>query len=170
MRRALHEAVKARQPGQFRLRNRRRSGELFWNQIDLHPVPAPGPMASYIVATQTDVTAEVEASQSRDRLDARLAGIAQLSEAWFFEYDCDLRLSYLSAAMGGTPEEVQGLSVDTVGHHLAVDPSGQGGTSRELFERRVAVPPCAAAGAAPRRVAVLDAGQRCAFPHGGRRF
>lgn len=143
VRRALNAAVKARQPGTFRLRNRRRSGELFWNQIDLHPVPAPGPMAHYIVATQTDVTAEVEASQSRDRLDARLAGIAQLSEAWFFEFDRDLRLSYLSAAMARAlevvPEEVQGLSVDAVGRHIAVDPSGQAGSLRALFERGGAV-------------------------------
>ncbi|HRK41531.1 MAG TPA: response regulator [Gemmobacter sp.] len=143
VRRALHDAVTLRQSGKFRLRNRRRSGELFWNQIDLHPVPAPGPMASYIVATQTDVTAEVEASQSRDRLDARLAGIAQLSGAWFFEFDRDLRLSYLSAAMARAldvvPEEVQGLSVDTVGRHIAVDLAGQSGSLRALFERREAV-------------------------------
>lgn len=143
VRRALHQAVVERSAGKFRLRNRRRSGELFWNQIDLHPVPEPGPLAAYIVATQTDVTAEVEASQSRDRLDARLAGIAQLSEAWFFEFDRDLRLSYLSTAMARAlnvvPEEVQGLSVDVVGRHIAVDPSGQGGSLRVLFERREAV-------------------------------
>lgn len=140
VRRALRQAVAERRPGKFRLRNRRRTGELFWNQIDLHPVPGPGPQASYIVATQTDVTAEVEASQSRDRLDARLAGIAQLSEAWFFEFDRDLRLSYLSPAMARAlevaPEEVQGLSVDHFSRHIAVDPAGRGGSLRDLFERR----------------------------------
>lgn len=140
VRSALRAAVAARRGGTFRLRNRRRSGELFWNQIDLHPVPEPGPAARYVVATQTDVTAEVEASRSRDRLGARLADIAQLSDGWFFELDRHLRIAYLSPAMARAldivPEEVQGLPVDVIADSIAVDPEGGGGDLRGLLERR----------------------------------
>ena len=143
VRTALRKAVAARQGGAFRLRNRRRSGEVFWNQIDLHPVPEPGPGARYVVATQTDVTAEVEASRSRDRLGARLADIAQLSDAWFFEFDRHLRIAYLSPAMARAlevdPAEVQGLGVDAIGASIAVDPEGRGGDLRALLSRREAV-------------------------------
>lgn len=140
VRSALRAAVATRAGGTFRLRNRRKTGEVFWNQIDLHPVPEPGPAARYVVATQTDVTAEVEASRSRDRLGSRLADIAQLSDAWFFELDRHLRISYLSPAMARAldiaPEEVQGLSVDAIAQSIAVDPDGGGGDLRGLLERR----------------------------------
>lgn len=143
VRTALRYAVAARQGGAFRLRNRRRTGEVFWNQIDLLPVPEPGAAARYFVATQTDVTAEVEASRSRDRLGARLADIAQLSDAWFFEFDRHLRIAYLSPAMARAldvdPAEVQGLGVDAIGQSIAVDPDGRGGTLRALLSRREVV-------------------------------
>lgn len=142
VRQALREASENRTGGSFRLRNRRPSGEMFWNQIDLHPVPGPGAAARYIVATQTDVTAEVEASRSRDRLGARLSDIAQLSDAWFFEFDRDLHVSYLSPAMAQAldvaPEEVQGLSASRLGPHIQVDPEGGGGTLHDLLARREA--------------------------------
>ncbi|MDP2087052.1 MAG: response regulator, partial [Gemmobacter sp.] len=38
VRAALRRAVATRTGGSFRLRNRRQSGDVFWNQIDLHPV------------------------------------------------------------------------------------------------------------------------------------
>jgi PAS domain S-box-containing protein len=143
IRRALGDAAKARQGGTFRLRNKRRSGEVFWNQIDLHPVPDPGPDARYIVATQTDVTTEVEASQSRDQLGARLADIAQLSDAWFFEFDRNLCISYLSPAMATaldvSVEMVQGRSVDLIAKAIEVDPEGAGGDLRSLLARQVPV-------------------------------
>ena len=103
-------------------------------------MPGPGAEARYVVATQTDVTAEVEASRSRDRLGARLSDIAQLSDAWFFEFDRDLRISYLSLAMAQAlevaPEEVQGLPVSVLGRHVQVDPDEAGGDLRSLLERR----------------------------------
>ncbi|MDP2086974.1 MAG: ATP-binding protein, partial [Gemmobacter sp.] len=107
------------------------------------PVPEPGAGARFMVATQNDVTAEVEASRSRDRLGARLADIAQISEAWFFEFDRNLRLSYLSPAMamalGVAPEQVQGLPADSIGDGIVVDPEGAGGDLHSLLARRQAV-------------------------------
>lgn len=144
VRQALRAAVSTRSGGTFRLRNKRRSGEVFWNQIDLHPVPDAGPAARFIVATQTDVTAEVEASRSRDRLGARLADIAQLSDAWFFEFDRHLCISYLSPAMARaldvSPEEVQGLAIDAISPLITVDPDGAGNHDlRGLLGSRKAV-------------------------------
>ena len=137
---ALRSAVATRSGGTFRLRNKRQCGKVFWNQIDLHPVPDPGPAARYVVATQTDVTAEVEASCSRDRLGARLADIAQLSDAWFFEFDRNLCISYISPAMARAlevdPEEVHGLSVDTIGRTMALHPDSGESSLRSLLERR----------------------------------
>lgn len=142
-RKAIRQAVSDRTGGSFRLRNKRQSGEVFWNQIDLHPVPEPGPGAKFMVATQSDVTAEVEASRSRDRIGARLADIAQLSDAWFFEFDRQLRVSYISPAMAHAldvlPEEVQGLPVDRISAGITVDPEGTAGTLPALLEQRLPV-------------------------------
>ncbi|WP_103335457.1 response regulator [Pseudotabrizicola formosa] len=136
----LRQAVSARAGGTFRLRNRRRNGDVFWNQIDLHPVPGPGENARFIVATQTDVTAEVEASRTRDRLGARLSDIAQISDAWFFEFDRWLCFSYVSPAMAKAldiaPEQIQGLSIDVFADRICVDPEGEGGDLRSLLSRR----------------------------------
>lgn len=128
VREAMRRAVEGRAAGRFRLRNRRRNGEEFWNQVDLRPVPGPGAAARYIVATQNDITAEVEARTSRDRIDARLADIAQLSAAWFFELDRDLRLVYASPAMtealAAAPEELYGRTFGEISCRVVVDEGG----------------------------------------------
>ncbi|TVP73025.1 MAG: response regulator [Rhodobacteraceae bacterium] len=132
----LRRTVAGRLAGQFRLRNRRRHGEEFWNQLDLRPVPGPGADARYIVATQFDISREVEARNSRDRIDARLSDIAQLSAAWFFELDSDLRLVYVSRAVSDalstTPQELYGLTFEQIGGKIVID-EGRGPAS--LHER-----------------------------------
>ncbi len=132
----LRRTVAGRLAGQFRLRNRRRDGEAFWNQLDLRPVPGPGADARYIVATQFDISSEVEARASRDRIDARLSDIAQLSAAWFFELDRELRLVYVSRAVSDAlataPEELYGLTFDQLGDRIVID-EGDGPAS--LHER-----------------------------------
>ena len=134
-------AVQERRAGRFRLRSRRRDGALFWNQVDLRPVPAPGPAARYLVATQTDITSEIEAQVSRDHVNARLGDIAALSGAWLFEFDRDLRLSYASPAMcdqlGIPADRMCGMDADGIGAEVLEDnDSAPRSLHRLLSERR----------------------------------
>lgn len=56
-RQRIREAVARRASGTFLLRNRRKSGELFWNELALFPVHGSGGAVTHLVATQSDVTA-----------------------------------------------------------------------------------------------------------------
>ncbi|MGF1447005.1 MAG: PAS domain S-box protein [Pikeienuella sp.] len=77
----LRETVSERRHGRFELRNRRRDGSLFWNQLSLYPVRAGDGATEYLVATQVDVTdrraVESERDAARDRLVEALSSTAQ---------------------------------------------------------------------------------------------
>ncbi|MEM9783635.1 MAG: PAS domain-containing protein, partial [Pseudomonadota bacterium] len=68
----LREAVRKRQPGTFTLLNCRQDGTLFWNRLTLYPVCDASGLATHLVATQTDVTAERAAAAERDTARRRL--------------------------------------------------------------------------------------------------
>lgn len=97
-RQRLRSAVAARQRGLFLLRNRRKDGTPFWNQLNLDAVPTEGVAAQYLVATQLDATEGIEASESLQRMNDRIASIAVVSDTWFWECNADLRWTFLSEA------------------------------------------------------------------------
>jgi two-component system cell cycle sensor histidine kinase/response regulator CckA len=68
----LRAAVKARKGGTFLLRNKRKSGEMFWNELSLFPVRDKTGAVRSLVATQTNVTERIEASEARDQARARM--------------------------------------------------------------------------------------------------
>lgn len=70
----LRQAVAERRFGRFELRNRRRDGSCFWNDLTLYPVKAGGDAApvKYLVATQVDATARHVIETERDEAQRRL--------------------------------------------------------------------------------------------------
>lgn len=74
VRRAIRTAVADRTEGTFILQNRRKSGEVFWNELRLFPIHDADGTATQIVATQTDATTRINAEIERDNAHKRLEG------------------------------------------------------------------------------------------------
>ncbi len=79
----LRAAVAARAEGRFLLRNRRRDGTPFWNDLTLFPVRDGAGRVTHMVATQTDVSSRVEAERERDRLRQRMTQALAVTEDSF---------------------------------------------------------------------------------------
>ncbi|CAI8801265.1 Histidine kinase [Pseudomonas sp. IT-196MI5] len=57
------------------LRNYRKDGTPFWNELSLSTVKNPADGQTYFVGVQKDVTAQVKAQQRVTQLEAQLAGL-----------------------------------------------------------------------------------------------
>ncbi len=64
----LRQAVANNEPGRFLLRNKKKSGEPFWNELTLFPVYDAKGETEYLVATQIDATDRVAAQKEVDRV------------------------------------------------------------------------------------------------------
>jgi len=69
----LRQAVAENAAGQFLLRNRKKDGTLFWNELSLFPVENEKGEVVSLVATQNDVTQRIEAAAERDKTRAQMA-------------------------------------------------------------------------------------------------
>jgi PAS domain S-box-containing protein len=135
----LEQAVRDRAAGRFVLPAPRTDGEPRWIEVALTPVADGGRPPRHLVLHLQDVTDLVETRQANDRLSSRLADIARISGAWFFEFGPDLRLTYVSAAMaralGTTPEEITGQHLDALPVRL-----GNGGRDQPRASTLLAPP------------------------------
>lgn len=95
----LRQAIRDCAPGTFLLHNRRKSGTLFWNELSLFPVYDPQGRVRHLVATQTDVTGRIEASEARDRARAQMAMALSASEDAFLILDADLTIALSNHAV-----------------------------------------------------------------------
>ncbi|MDT3709792.1 MAG: PAS domain-containing protein [Pseudomonadaceae bacterium] len=78
---AIREAVKSNQPCRQVIRNYRKEGTPFWNELSITPVFNEGDQLTYFIGIQKDVTAEVDALQRVEELEARVRQLeAQLAE------------------------------------------------------------------------------------------
>ncbi len=78
---AIREAVKSNQPCRQVIRNYRKDGTPFWNELSITPVFNEGDQLTYFIGIQKDVTAEVDALQRVEELEARVRQLeAQLAE------------------------------------------------------------------------------------------
>lgn len=68
----LRNAVKNLTGGQFLLRNKRKDGSPFWNELTLFPVKDPDGTVSQLVATQTDATQRVMIEEEKRQAEERL--------------------------------------------------------------------------------------------------
>lgn len=72
IRQKIRRAVSSRTNGTFLVRNRRKSGEEFWNDLRLFAIRDDSGNVTQIVATQSDATARVTAEMDRDNARRRL--------------------------------------------------------------------------------------------------
>jgi PAS domain S-box-containing protein len=72
-RRMIREALKQRQPCRQVLRNYRKDGTSFWNELSITPVFNDAEKSMYFIGIQKDVTAQVLAQQKVVELQGELA-------------------------------------------------------------------------------------------------
>ncbi|MNY32170.1 Blue-light photoreceptor [compost metagenome] len=70
---AIREAVKTQQPCRQIIRNYRKDGSSFWNELSITPVLNEGDQLTYYIGIQKNVTEQVHAQQRVKELEAELA-------------------------------------------------------------------------------------------------
>ncbi|AGA86913.1 blue-light photoreceptor [Pseudomonas sp. SCT] len=77
---AIREAVKSNQPCRQIIRNYRKDGTPFWNELSITPVFNEADQLTYFIGIQKNVTAEVDALQRVEALEAEIRDLkAQLA-------------------------------------------------------------------------------------------
>ena len=71
----IREALKNQQPCRQIIRNYRKDGSLFWNELSITPVFNAGDQLTYYIGIQKDVTAQVLAQEQVKQLEAELAAV-----------------------------------------------------------------------------------------------
>ena len=78
---AIREAVKANKPCRQIIRNYRKDGTPFWNELSITPVFNEADQLTYFIGIQKNVTAEVDALQRVEALEAEIRELkAKLAE------------------------------------------------------------------------------------------
>ena len=70
---AIREAVKNNQPCRQIIRNYRKDGSAFWNELSITPVLNESDQLTYYIGIQKDVTEQVEAKQRVRELEVEVA-------------------------------------------------------------------------------------------------
>ncbi|MDO9624129.1 MAG: PAS domain-containing protein [Pseudomonas sp.] len=77
----IREAVKNHQPSRQIIRNYRKDGSAFWNELSITPVFNAGDQLTYYIGIQKNVTEQVEAQERVKELEAELATLrAELAQ------------------------------------------------------------------------------------------
>ncbi|MCS6836657.1 MAG: PAS domain S-box protein [Anaerolineae bacterium] len=87
----MREAIRAGREVRVRLRNYRKDGTLFWNELRLSPIFDLGGQLTHYVGIQMDVTAQVEAEQELTRLYQQVNNYTQVLEERVEERTAALR-------------------------------------------------------------------------------
>jgi PAS domain S-box-containing protein len=78
---AIHEAVRTNKPCRQIIRNYRKDGSVFWNELSITPVFNETDQLTYYIGIQKDVSETVEARQRVVELEAEVAALkARLGE------------------------------------------------------------------------------------------
>ncbi|OWJ95994.1 hypothetical protein B6S59_08690 [Pseudomonas sp. A46] len=72
---AIRQAVRAGQPCRQVIRNYRKDGSAFWNELSITPVFNESDQLTYFIGIQKNVTEQVEARQRVRELEAELAAV-----------------------------------------------------------------------------------------------
>ncbi|PCD00350.1 PAS domain-containing protein [Halopseudomonas pelagia] len=79
---AIRKAVKDGVPCRQVIRNYRKDGSLFWNELSITPVFNEADQLTYYIGIQKDVTEQVEAQQKVEELQAEISRLkAQLQDS-----------------------------------------------------------------------------------------
>lgn len=77
----IRKAIASRQPCRQVLRNYRKDGSAFWNELSITPVFNEADQLTYFIGIQKDVTTQIEAQQRVVALEAELAAARAEIEA-----------------------------------------------------------------------------------------
>ncbi|AVO51825.1 PAS domain-containing protein [Ectopseudomonas mendocina] len=72
---AIRDAVREQKPCRQIIRNYRKDGSAFWNELSITPVFNEGDQLTYYIGIQKDVTEQVEAQQRIRELEAEVAAL-----------------------------------------------------------------------------------------------
>lgn len=72
---AIRQAVKDKRPCRQIIRNYRKDGSPFWNELSITPVFNEGDQLTYYIGIQKDVTEQVEASERVKQLEAEVTAL-----------------------------------------------------------------------------------------------
>ncbi|WP_018870567.1 MULTISPECIES: PAS sensor domain-containing protein [unclassified Thioalkalivibrio] len=72
--REIRAALDEDRPCRVTLRNYRKDGSLFWNELSLTPIFNDEDRLTYYIGIQKDITARVEAEERAERAERQLAG------------------------------------------------------------------------------------------------
>nr|WP_298143090.1 PAS domain-containing protein [uncultured Pseudomonas sp.] len=70
---AIRQALKNQQPCRQVIRNYRKDGSMFWNELSITPVFNAGDQLTYYIGIQKDVTDQVQAEERVKQLEVELA-------------------------------------------------------------------------------------------------
>ena len=74
----IREAVEQRKPCRQVLRNYRKDGSLFWNELSITPVFNDSDQLTYFIGIQKDVSGEMQALARVEKLEAEVARLKAL--------------------------------------------------------------------------------------------
>jgi PAS domain S-box-containing protein len=81
---AIREAIKSLQPCRQIIRNYRKDGSAFWNELSITPVFNEADQLTYYIGIQKDVSVEFEISQRVRELEAEVASLkTQLAQSQY---------------------------------------------------------------------------------------
>ncbi len=127
----IREAMAQGVEAHVTLRNYRKDGRLFWNQLSLAPVRDDAGGLTHFVGAIADVTERVQAEQAIARRSAQLDLILQMSPDGFVLFDQSDRLVYASPAFC----RMTGLSTEELSARMT--PVVLEGTLRGLADPKV---------------------------------
>ncbi len=93
----LRETVRTNGTGTFVMRNKRRDGSLFWNELSLFPVMGADGTPEFLVATQTDVSPRVTAQRQSETNRQRMLEALSHTDNGFLLLDKDLTILFSNA-------------------------------------------------------------------------
>ncbi len=100
IRKELRDTVQRNGTGTFVLRNKRKNGEPFWNELSLFPVSGADGTVEYLVATQTDVSQRVRAQEQRELIRQRMYEALSHTDDGFLLVDADLTVLFSNPHLG----------------------------------------------------------------------
>jgi PAS domain S-box-containing protein len=107
---AVRDALHNGQSCNVRLRNYRKDGSLFWNELHLSPVRSEQGELTHFVGIQLDVTDRVQSRQALEASEARYRMLADSVEDMICRRSLDGRFDFVSPAsrhlLGYDPEEL----------------------------------------------------------------
>lgn len=73
----IKQAIAERRPTRQVIRNYRKDGSMFWNELSLTPVFNEADKLTYFIGIQKDVTEQIEANLRAEALEAEIAQLKQ---------------------------------------------------------------------------------------------